>query len=166
MHVLLVCNTISHAVVLFSSIALSFDQREKLDQSKKLALLFASCPHFNRLLSNRFLSLSLSLSLCKLDSFLRRLLSCSDPVLILVHFVAQARMNSSSSGDISSPVVCNSPSMISMGGVWRGESPLDFSFPLFLLQLLLIVLTTRAAAILLQPLQQPRYLAEIIVSSR
>lgn len=77
-------------------------------------------------------------------------------------------MEGSDGGNLSqpplSPLVCYAPTMISMGGIWKGDNPLDFSFPLFLLQLVVIVLTTRATTIILQPLNQPRYLAQIIVS--
>ncbi|KAL6640716.1 hypothetical protein ACP70R_021839 [Stipagrostis hirtigluma subsp. patula] len=57
---------------------------------------------------------------------------------------------------------CFYPSKITMSGIWLGDSPLDFSLPLLLFQILVITSTTRAAALLLAPLRLPRYIAEIL----
>ncbi|OVA01158.1 Cation/H+ exchanger [Macleaya cordata] len=59
-------------------------------------------------------------------------------------------------------LVCYSPSMITTNGVWQGEDPLDYSLPLFILQLTLIVVTTRFFVFLLKPFRQPRVISEII----
>ncbi|KAG0479113.1 hypothetical protein HPP92_013832 [Vanilla planifolia] len=61
-----------------------------------------------------------------------------------------------------SPLVCYNPTSTSTGGIWQGDSILDFSFPRFVVQLLLIVILTRLAGLLLRPLRQPRYLANIL----
>lgn len=61
-------------------------------------------------------------------------------------------------------IVCYSPTSIIPGGIWHGENPLDFSLPLFILQVAVVVLTTRAMYFLLKPFRQPRVVAEIIVS--
>lgn len=62
-------------------------------------------------------------------------------------------------------IVCYSPTMITTNGVWQGDNPLDFSFPLFVLQLMIIVITTRLLVYLLKPVNQPRVVAEILVTS-
>ncbi|KAF0918560.1 hypothetical protein E2562_025160 [Oryza meyeriana var. granulata] len=59
-------------------------------------------------------------------------------------------------------LMCFYPSKITMGGVWTGDNPLDFSIPLLLFQILLITCTTRAATLLLSPLRLPRYISEIL----
>lgn len=50
-------------------------------------------------------------------------------------------------------------------GVWQGDNPLHFAFPLLILQSVLILLLTRFLALLLKPLRQPKVIAEIVVSS-
>ncbi|KAF8394860.1 hypothetical protein HHK36_018797 [Tetracentron sinense] len=47
-------------------------------------------------------------------------------------------------------------------GIFYGENPLDFSFPLVLLQISVIVVITRAVRFLLKPLKQPRIISDII----
>ncbi|XP_043687845.1 cation/H(+) antiporter 15-like [Telopea speciosissima] len=59
-------------------------------------------------------------------------------------------------------MVCYSPNMITTSGIWQGDNPLDFSLPLFILQLTIIVLITRFLVFILKPLRQPRIIAEII----
>ncbi|PUZ43493.1 hypothetical protein GQ55_8G014300 [Panicum hallii var. hallii] len=59
-------------------------------------------------------------------------------------------------------LLCFYPSKITMSGIWTGDSPLDFSLPLLLFQIILITTTTRAVALLLTPLRLPRYIAEIL----
>ena len=49
-------------------------------------------------------------------------------------------------------------------GAFQGESPLDYALPLIILQICLVIVVTRGLAYLLRPLQQPRVIAEIIVS--
>ncbi|XP_003566124.2 cation/H(+) antiporter 15 [Brachypodium distachyon] len=59
-------------------------------------------------------------------------------------------------------VVCYSPMMVTTYGIWQGVSPLEFSLPLFILQVTIIVGTTRILVLLLKPLRQPRVIAEIL----
>ncbi|KAJ8617472.1 hypothetical protein MRB53_013658 [Persea americana] len=59
-------------------------------------------------------------------------------------------------------IVCYAPTLITTNGIWRGDNPLAFSLPLFILQLTLVVLTTRTLVFVLKPLRQPRVIAEII----
>ncbi|PKA61815.1 Cation/H(+) antiporter 15 [Apostasia shenzhenica] len=63
---------------------------------------------------------------------------------------------------LSAPLVCFNPTSTSAGGVWNGDSILEYSFPRFIIQLLLIVFLTRLVNLLLQPFHQPRYLANIL----
>ncbi|XP_021728067.1 cation/H(+) antiporter 15-like [Chenopodium quinoa] len=62
----------------------------------------------------------------------------------------------------SSPIVCYAPTMITTNGVWQGDNPLDYSLPLFILQLTMVVVTTRVLVFVLKPLRQPRVIAEIL----
>lgn len=66
----------------------------------------------------------------------------------------------------TSSVVCYSPMMITTNGIWQGVNPLEFSLPLFILQVAVIVVTTRLLVVLLKPFRQPRVIAEILVSKR
>lgn len=50
----------------------------------------------------------------------------------------------------------------SSNGVWEGEDPLHFAFPLLIMQTTLILLLTRTLAFLLKPLRQPKVIAEIV----
>ncbi|KAG2711613.1 hypothetical protein I3760_04G084700 [Carya illinoinensis] len=59
-------------------------------------------------------------------------------------------------------IVCYAPTMITTNGIWQGDNPLDFSLPLFVLQLTLVVVTTRILVFLLKPLRQPRVVSEIL----
>ncbi|XP_062183170.1 cation/H(+) antiporter 15-like [Phragmites australis] len=61
-----------------------------------------------------------------------------------------------------SHLLCFYPSKITMSGIWLGDSPLDFSLPLLLFQILVVTSTTRAAALILSPLGLPSYIAEIL----
>lgn len=49
-------------------------------------------------------------------------------------------------------------------GVWQGDNPLNFAFPLLILQSVLILLLTRLLAAVLKFLRQPKVIAEILVS--
>lgn len=62
-------------------------------------------------------------------------------------------------------IVCYAPNMITTNGVWQGDNPLDYSLPLFILQLTLVVVTTRALVFVLKPFRQPRVISEIVVSN-
>jgi len=50
----------------------------------------------------------------------------------------------------------------SSNGVWQGDDPLHFAFPLLILQALLILVVSRALAFLLRPLRQPKVIAEMV----
>jgi len=62
-------------------------------------------------------------------------------------------------------IICYAPSMITTNGVWQGDNPLDFSLPLFVLQLTLVVVVTRFFVFILKPFRQPRVISEILVSN-
>ncbi|XP_023545155.1 cation/H(+) antiporter 20-like [Cucurbita pepo subsp. pepo] len=51
---------------------------------------------------------------------------------------------------------------IASNGVWQGDNPLHFAFPLLILQSVLILLLSRLLALLLKPLRQPKVIAEIV----
>ncbi|XP_019155905.1 PREDICTED: cation/H(+) antiporter 15 [Ipomoea nil] len=59
-------------------------------------------------------------------------------------------------------VVCYAPTMITTHGIWQGDNPLDYSLPLFILQLTLVVVTTRILVLILKPFRQPRVISEIL----
>ncbi|EEF46053.1 Na(+)/H(+) antiporter, putative [Ricinus communis] len=59
-------------------------------------------------------------------------------------------------------IVCYAPTMITTNGVWQGDNPLDYSLPLFILQLTLVVVTTRLLVFILKPFRQPRVISEIM----
>ncbi|XP_040380355.1 cation/H(+) antiporter 15-like [Oryza brachyantha] len=65
-------------------------------------------------------------------------------------------------GSGAGAVVCYSPMMVTAYGIWQGASPLEFSLPLFILQVTIIVATTRVLVVLLKPFRQPRVIAEIL----
>ncbi|XP_034693888.1 cation/H(+) antiporter 20 [Vitis riparia] len=50
----------------------------------------------------------------------------------------------------------------SSNGIWQGDNPLDFAFPLLIVQTTLILALSRFLAFLLKPLRQPKVIAEII----
>ncbi|XP_062095666.1 cation/H(+) antiporter 20-like [Humulus lupulus] len=47
-------------------------------------------------------------------------------------------------------------------GVWQGDNPLNYAFPLLILQTTLILILSRFLAFLLKPLRQPKVIAEIV----
>ncbi|XP_076933187.1 cation/H(+) antiporter 15-like [Bidens hawaiensis] len=59
-------------------------------------------------------------------------------------------------------IICYAPLMITTQGIWQGDNPLKYSLPLFLLQLILVVVTTRVLVYLLKPFRQPRVISEIL----
>ncbi|XP_058749817.1 cation/H(+) antiporter 15-like [Vicia villosa] len=61
-----------------------------------------------------------------------------------------------------SKLICYTPTMTTTNGVWQGDNPLDFSIPIFILQLTLIVFATRLFVFILKPFHQPRVIAEIL----
>ncbi|RZR86759.1 hypothetical protein BHM03_00014013 [Ensete ventricosum] len=52
----------------------------------------------------------------------------------------------------------------SSNGVWQGDNPLHFAFPLLIVQTTLVLLVSRSLSFLLKPLRQPKVIAEIIGS--
>ncbi|XP_073047659.1 cation/H(+) antiporter 15-like [Primulina eburnea] len=59
-------------------------------------------------------------------------------------------------------IVCYAPTMITTNGIWQGDNPLDYSLPLFILQLALVVVVTRILVFALKPFHQPRVISEIL----
>ncbi|XP_073133085.1 cation/H(+) antiporter 15 [Henckelia pumila] len=59
-------------------------------------------------------------------------------------------------------IVCYAPTMITTNGIWQGDNPLDYSLPLFILQLALVVVVTRILVFALKPFRQPRVISEIL----
>ncbi|KAF5191976.1 Cation/H(+) antiporter like [Thalictrum thalictroides] len=59
-------------------------------------------------------------------------------------------------------IVCYAPKMVLANGLWNGDNPLDYSVPLFILQSMLIVCTTRIVVFILKPLRQPKVVSEIL----
>lgn len=59
---------------------------------------------------------------------------------------------------------CPKPMAATSNGAFQDENPLDYALPLAILQICLVVVFTRVLAVFLQPLRQPRVVAEIIVS--
>ena len=51
----------------------------------------------------------------------------------------------------------------SSDGVWQGDNPLNYAFPLLIVQTTLVLFVSRFLAFLLKPLRQPKVIAEIIV---
>ncbi|KAM0948255.1 putative cation/H+ exchanger, sodium/solute symporter superfamily [Dioscorea sansibarensis] len=47
-------------------------------------------------------------------------------------------------------------------GVWQGDNPLNFAFPLLIIQTILVLLLSRSLALLFKPLRQPKVIAEIV----
>ncbi|GKV23218.1 hypothetical protein SLEP1_g32973 [Rubroshorea leprosula] len=68
-------------------------------------------------------------------------------------------------GNTSSTSSCPAAMKATSNGLFQGDNPLDFSLPLAILQICLVVALTRILAFLLRPLRQPRVIAEIVVSS-
>ncbi|KDP35607.1 hypothetical protein JCGZ_09045 [Jatropha curcas] len=50
----------------------------------------------------------------------------------------------------------------SSDGAWQGDNPLNYAFPLLIVQTIIVLFVTRSLAYLLRPLRQPRVVAEII----
>ena len=49
-------------------------------------------------------------------------------------------------------------------GIFYGDNPLSYSFPLVLLEISFVVIATRIVRFVLKPLRQPRIVSEILVS--
>ncbi|KAF6172956.1 hypothetical protein GIB67_006332 [Kingdonia uniflora] len=63
---------------------------------------------------------------------------------------------------MASNITCPTPMKATSNGVFQGDSPLDFSLPLVILQILIVIALSRGLAIILKPMRQPRVIAEII----
>ncbi|KAM7526316.1 hypothetical protein LguiA_016218 [Lonicera macranthoides] len=50
----------------------------------------------------------------------------------------------------------------SSNGAWQGNNPLDYAFPLLIVQTTLVLVVSRFLAFLLKPLRQPKVIAEIL----
>uniref|UniRef100_A0A5B7BAW7 Putative cation/H(+) antiporter 20 n=1 Tax=Davidia involucrata TaxID=16924 RepID=A0A5B7BAW7_DAVIN len=50
----------------------------------------------------------------------------------------------------------------SSNGVWQGDNPLHYAFPLLIFQITLILVISRFLSFLLKPLRQPKVIAEIV----
>ncbi|KAL0316313.1 UNVERIFIED_CONTAM: Cation/H(+) antiporter 20 [Sesamum radiatum] len=50
----------------------------------------------------------------------------------------------------------------SSNGVWQGDNPLDYAFPLLIIQTTLILILCRLLAFLMKPLRQPKVVAEMM----
>ncbi|XP_051151558.1 cation/H(+) antiporter 18-like [Andrographis paniculata] len=57
---------------------------------------------------------------------------------------------------------CPPPMKAVSNGVFQGDIPINFSLPLLIIQICLVVVLTRVLAYFLRPLRQPRVIAEII----
>jgi len=51
----------------------------------------------------------------------------------------------------------------SSDGIWQGDNPLDYAFPLLIIQTVLVLVVSRSLALLFKPLRQPKVIAEIVV---
>ncbi|ESW31841.1 hypothetical protein PHAVU_002G272700 [Phaseolus vulgaris] len=59
-------------------------------------------------------------------------------------------------------IVCYAATMITSEGFWQKENPLNYALPLFLLQLMLILVVTRLFIFILKPIRQPRVISELM----
>ncbi|XP_004494000.1 cation/H(+) antiporter 20-like [Cicer arietinum] len=50
----------------------------------------------------------------------------------------------------------------SSNGVWQGDNPLDYAFPLLIVQITVVLFVSRSLALLFKPLRQPKVIAEIV----
>ncbi|XP_028797973.1 cation/H(+) antiporter 15-like [Neltuma alba] len=66
------------------------------------------------------------------------------------------------SNSTADDIVCYAPTLVTTNGIWQGDNPLDYSLPLFILQLTLVVLATRIFVFILKPFRQPRVVSEIL----
>ncbi|KAK6947867.1 Cation/H+ exchanger [Dillenia turbinata] len=54
------------------------------------------------------------------------------------------------------------PMKATSNGIFQGDNPLHYALPLAIVQICLVIIVTRALAVLLRPLRQPRVIAEIV----
>uniref|UniRef100_A0A7N2L2N1 Uncharacterized protein n=1 Tax=Quercus lobata TaxID=97700 RepID=A0A7N2L2N1_QUELO len=59
-------------------------------------------------------------------------------------------------------LTCPSPMKPTSNGIFQGDDPLQFSLPLAIMQICLVVVVTWGQAFIQKPLRQPRVIAEII----
>ncbi|KAL0928899.1 hypothetical protein M5K25_000829 [Dendrobium thyrsiflorum] len=59
-------------------------------------------------------------------------------------------------------MVCFNATMTTSSGLWLGDRPLDFAFPIFLLQLIIIFLAARLSHAVLSPIGLPQPLSHVI----
>lgn len=64
--------------------------------------------------------------------------------------------------DLGGSRTCHNMNMISSRGIWVGDDPFVFSFPLLLLQLSLISIITRSIYLILKPFGQPLIVSQIL----
>ncbi|KAL6580226.1 Cation/H(+) antiporter 15 [Orobanche minor] len=76
--------------------------------------------------------------------------------------MSEEALNAGTNNKTDQTIVCYAPTMITTNGIWQGDNPLDYSLPLFILQLTLVVVTTRILVFALKPLRQPRVISEIL----
>eukprot|EP00897_Mesotaenium_endlicherianum_P010605 jgi/Mesen1/9573/ME000065S08997 len=60
------------------------------------------------------------------------------------------------------PIAACKPWKTTSNGAWSGDVPVHFSLPLLIVQLCLVLVISRVAALILRPLRQPRVIGEII----
>ena len=68
-------------------------------------------------------------------------------------------------GNQADPTMCYVINIVNSQGIWRAENPLVKSLPVFILQVAITLLTFRLLLLILKPLRQPRFIAEILVST-
>jgi hypothetical protein len=62
------------------------------------------------------------------------------------------------------PMICRQVHKAHPFGIFYGANPLDYSFTLVLLEIIIVLVTSRIIRLLLKPLKQPRIVSDIIVS--
>lgn len=62
------------------------------------------------------------------------------------------------------PMICRQVHKAHPFGIFYGANPLDYSFTLVLLEIIVVLVTSRIIRLLLKPLKQPRVVSDIIVS--
>ncbi|KAK6935672.1 Cation/H+ exchanger [Dillenia turbinata] len=60
------------------------------------------------------------------------------------------------------PIICQPKTSLCSLGIYLGDNPSKFAFPLMLLEISLLILITRIVRCLLRPLKQPKVVSEII----
>lgn len=75
--------------------------------------------------------------------------------------MAVRALPSSLTGD---DVSCYTPKLVAIEGVWQNVDPFDYDVPLFMIQVIIIVVASHGLNLLLRPFHQPRSISEVIVS--